>query len=85
MSPNLEDPIVADGRGRAFSGSIDQVRAEVEQEFSAALCTAGFWRRIWLRFRIHREVRKRMRHAAPPWGLYSHSGARSEGRPDGKS
>ena len=63
-------PIVACGRRSVYNACIGGVRAEVAKEFAPELAKAGFWRRIHLRIRMIREVERRMRKIAPPWGLY---------------
>ena len=62
--------IVADGRQRAYDGSIEQVRVEVEAKYAEELKNAGFWGRMRLRQQMEREIRQRMTKIAPPDGLY---------------
>ncbi len=68
--PMSTNKIVADGRERAYDGSIQQVRAEIEAQYAEELRKAGFWKRILLQRRIEREIRDRMKEIAPPDGLY---------------
>ena len=68
--------IVADGRRRAYISNLHRVQAEVANEFSTALESAGLWRRIVLWFRLRREVERRMSRIAPPGALYSQANGR---------
>ena len=62
--------IVADGQQRAYDGSIDQVRAEVEAKYAEELRNAGVLKRIQMRRKIEWDIRERMKKIAPPDGLY---------------
>lgn len=63
--------IVEDGEEIAYAAAIDRVTAEVRNEFAGQLAGATFWQRIVVKFKIRREIRRRMDKIAPPWGLYS--------------
>ena len=65
--------IVNDGQKRAFGGSINQVRAEVEAKYAEEMRRAGVWKRMWIRRKVEKEIRERMRRIAPPGGLYLRS------------
>ncbi len=61
---------VLDGLDRARRASEPMIRAEVEQLFAAELKTASLWQRVFIRFRIRREIQRRLDCAAPPDALY---------------
>jgi hypothetical protein len=63
--------IVENGRERALSAARDRVVNEVEAEYEEELRKAGPWRRLLLLWEMHREIERRLRHIAPPDGLYS--------------
>ena len=67
---NKKTKIVEDGQKRAYDGSVDQVRAEVEAKYAEELKKVGVWKRILVRRRIEHEIRERMRKTAPRDGLY---------------
>lgn len=62
--------IVADGLVRAQAACEPLIRAEVAREFAPRLRGTPTWRRWLLRWLMEREVRRRLRRAAPPDGLY---------------
>ena len=62
--------IIADGQKRAYDGSIDKVRAEVEAKYAGELKRASMWKRMQLRRKVEHEIRERMKKIAPPDGLY---------------
>jgi len=66
----VTERIVPGGRKRAYIASIGRVRAEVEAEYRRELEKAGIWKRARLRWKMEREIRRRMKKVAPPDGLY---------------
>jgi hypothetical protein len=72
---NDRPQIVADGRERlqeAKDASVarQRIAAEVWDEFQEEFSSASFWRRLWLRVKIRRELRTRMDREFPPDALY---------------
>jgi hypothetical protein len=61
---------VHDGFCRAQAAAELAIRAQVIAEFSEQLAEASFWRRLWLRRTIEREVLLRLGRVAPPDALY---------------
>jgi hypothetical protein len=66
----VTETIVQGGRKRACKASISRVRAEVEAEYARELEQAGIWKRARLRWKMEREINRRMKQVAPPDGLY---------------
>jgi hypothetical protein len=70
--------IVSGGRNRAVKEILKarkpEIRRLVEEKYADRLATAGAMRRIWIRFLIRREVKRRLadevRQSAPSGGLY---------------
>jgi hypothetical protein len=65
-----ETAFVEDGKRRAAIGSEPEIRQAVELEFQAQLQDASPWRRFCIRREMEREVRSRVRRAAPSDALY---------------
>lgn len=59
-----------DGRSRVRAASEPEIRDRVIVEYSEQLDAAGFWGRLWLRRKIAREVKNRLKKAASPESLY---------------
>ena len=69
-SEKEKSPLIAGGHGRARSANIDQVTDEVKQRYAPALASAGFLKRLLLRWRMRKEIAKRMQQLAPDDALY---------------
>jgi hypothetical protein len=65
------DKFVADGRERVVRGEIKRIRREVRASYADRLAAAGFFRRLWLRIKIHREIQEQLDKIAPKDGLYA--------------
>ena len=74
--------IVADGQARALAAAAPElaarrgaIKAAIEEKYAAELQRGGTLRRLWLRFCMHREIRREMRRArertAPRGALYA--------------
>lgn len=61
---------VADGGERLRATMYDAVRIEVEREFGEPLKAAGWFRRVFLRIEMRREINRRLSRIAPPDALY---------------
>ena len=62
--------VVADGTERIRSDAKRAVVAEVRARFADELATAGWIKRFWVRWKIHRAIEKELDRLAPPGGLY---------------
>ena len=65
------DKFVADGRERIARGEIERIRREVRARYADQMAAAGFFRRLWLRVRIRREIERQLNKIAPRDGLYA--------------
>jgi hypothetical protein len=63
--------IIDGGRERALLVSARAIRDDVAAAHADRLRTAGRLGRLWIRLEMAREVRRRLRHQAPPGGLYA--------------
>ncbi len=70
MTRYREEHFVADGYERAVEATLPQIQAEVKAEYAERLASAGWYRRLWLRVEMRREVWRRLARIAPPWALY---------------
>lgn len=70
MTRALNHNFVNDGYERALDANEPAIRAAVEQEYAERLKSAGWLDRRQLHREINREIEKRLKHVAPPWGLY---------------
>jgi hypothetical protein len=70
MNKLHEDHFVADGDKRAWTANYDAIREQVEREYEQRLAVAGLFRRWQLRWKMRREIERRLDRVAPPWGLY---------------
>jgi hypothetical protein len=70
--PASQDPnqFVADGDERARGAIRTEVEAAVRGKYADELARAGFVRRMWLRWVIHREIERELEKRAPSDGLY---------------
>ncbi len=73
MEPELTG-IVENGRERARSATRHAIAKEVEAEYETELRKAGPWRRLVLRWEMHREIARRLQRIAPDDALYSRDG-----------
>jgi hypothetical protein len=62
--------IVEDGCNRVREATESEIRSVVMQEFALRLQTVPFWKRWWIRRSMEREVQRRLKKMAPPYGLY---------------
>lgn len=65
-----DQEFVADGRKRLRETMYDEVRIEVEREFGEQLTSAGWFRRLFVRIEMRREIDRRLDRIAPPDALY---------------
>ena len=77
MSRSRERPagFVADGAERdresaRYATEVERIRREVREEFSNALASAGWIRRLLLRMQLRREIGKRVEELSPSSALY---------------
>lgn len=61
---------VSDGRCRLEAAIVLEIRATVEAEFAERLGGASPWERVWLRYLLGREVRRRVRDFASKEALF---------------
>jgi len=61
---------VADGHERAIAAYAPIIREQVAAELSARVTGVGIWRRLWLSWRIERELRRRLKKLFSPLSLY---------------
>lgn len=66
----VHNRFVADGYSRAYAAIEPGVRAEVQAEYADRLQNASFFGRIWIRWEMNREIRRRVDQSAPPDALY---------------
>ncbi len=72
--------IVADGLERNRREEIDRIRIEVRSRYEDELARAGILRRLWLRYLIYREVRRKLNEVTPNGALYAQHKLRSSRR-----
>jgi hypothetical protein len=70
---------VADGRERLLADpetqkQIADATRRVAEKYQGALAEAGFWKRLWLRWRMYREINREVEKIAPSRGLYAAAG-----------
>lgn len=70
MTCNKDSHFVSDGCERARAVSIEDIRAQVEAEYSGRLQAANWARRLLLKAEMRREVERRLDRIAPPDALY---------------
>jgi len=73
--PMKSEGIISDGRGRWQKVCEDQVRAEVGKAFAEELRRAGPIERICLRWKMHREINRRLAELSSPYDLHGILGA----------
>lgn len=66
----VDNRIVANGYARAYAAIEPGVRAEVQAEYAERLQNASFFSRVWIRWEMKREIRRRIDRSAPPDALY---------------
>jgi hypothetical protein len=73
----MQAGFVSGGEVNVRRGLEEEIRQEVLAEFAEAMSRAGPVRRLWLRMRISREIRRRLRRELPryssPYNLYGSS------------
>lgn len=70
MKTGDKSSIIAGGHTRAVAAVSPAIEKAVRAEYAAALASAGPLRRIWLQFRLRREIGRRVEKQAPLGGLY---------------
>ena len=70
MTRILNHNFVYDGYERALDANEPAIRAAVEQEYAERLESAGWIERWQLHREMDHEIEERLKHVAPPWGLY---------------
>ncbi len=67
------DSIVADGRERLLKSVGEreiEIKRRIEDSYRSELASAGWWRRLVLKYRIKAEIARELEKIAPRQGLY---------------
>jgi ribosomal protein S3AE len=75
MSDTKRNHFVADGHKRLHDASKDQIEKiekEVILKYQSELNSAGFFKEIYLRYKIHKEIQREIDKIVPKGGLYLH-------------
>lgn len=69
---------IAGGRSNIARENLERIEREVNERHAAALAAAGPPRRLWIKWRIRREIREELDKIAPSGGLYARTGVSEE-------